>query len=1033
MSDDISKKVLIEIDLALDDAKTKVQAFTGDVNELAKSVKANKAAITESKAATAALTAELTKGKVEQQQVKIEIDKVRLANLEAAKATKASKDAIVLASGSYAEAQKRLSDLGKAIKNTENGFKSTNPAIKAQITEYNKLNAELKKFDAQMGNHQRSVGNYEGALKGLEGHLDRLIPGFGQLQGILKGAASGFNAMGSGATEAGEAAVGAEDAVTAGALAAGAAIAAVTAAIIIEGTYLLQFQKYADGLSKTWAGIKAGSNAVMNAINGIGKETESTGNSFVDLGIKASVAFGEASAAQGTILETARLTKMSAAQTAEENDKIRKDMLIIRNIKSNEVTVEKAYQEALKLTGDQYERNKKIQEAQHEAIIKRQTAGFGLNRQELDGLTNIKGGYTAIIKLAHDLVAQNKLAASSLDEIVESAKKGIEIEGTQEVREQMIQNREDQKQAKLEKQHQKELSLQQQEANELAKIKQETEQAESERQASIAKMLGYEMDSFSKELSQIDENHRQKLFKEKEFIEKMQVIVDSKKSTPKEKSAAKKAIGVGKLNMGQSDKEYGADTEKAIETHNEKIRDLVIKAGEDEKAAQIANIKDATERELANLDLQEQIRLDAYQKQNDDRDKELEQLKTNRGKFQGDERDAIDLQIKQLQKLQDAADKIEVSRAEKTKHDKLKIIKDAADKEIEITDQVNVLKAEAEDKGGPTKEDKALLAAEKKALTDKYNIEISQENITNAQKLLLREKYLKSVDQLETNYRIKQFDKVIKWEELVTKSAFNIVSNAIRSEEEYKTAALNRQKSYELQNQALTSTQKHIIEEKYRIAEGQAKVKAFKQEQKLNILKAIMSGAMAIQKTTAELGWPASLVGDAFIVAQTAIEVATIASQKPPAYATGGIHYDSDGRGGVLPGYSKKDNMNARLRSGEGIVVSEAMRDPWAKSIVSAINQSYGGRSFDNVAPINWTVPGFASGGVFNNYLPTGDNGLRPQITVNGNSRMHPDDIGGIVNGISGALANLPAPIMDIKDVNHEQGKLSVAIDRITY
>ncbi|NNU33598.1 hypothetical protein HK413_04545 [Mucilaginibacter sp. S1162] len=63
-----------------------------------------------------------------------------------------------------------------------------------------------------------------------------------------------------------------------------------------------------------------------------------------------------------------------------------------------------------------------------------------------------------------------------------------------------------------------------------------------------------------------------------------------------------------------------------------------------------------------------------------------------------------------------------------------------------------------------------------------------------------------------------------------------------------------------------------------------------------------------------------------FMGAQGASSIAEIAKQKP-GFAEGG-QFRSDGRGALLPGYSRTDNTNAYLRSGEAVVVSEAMRNP---------------------------------------------------------------------------------------------------------
>lgn len=73
------------------------------------------------------------------------------------------------ASGSYNEAQQRLTALGKAIKSSTDGFTSNSPAIQAQINEYNELNTKLKEFDARLGNNQRNVGNYGSALGNANG------------------------------------------------------------------------------------------------------------------------------------------------------------------------------------------------------------------------------------------------------------------------------------------------------------------------------------------------------------------------------------------------------------------------------------------------------------------------------------------------------------------------------------------------------------------------------------------------------------------------------------------------------------------------------------------------------------------------------------------------------------------------------------------------------------------------------------------------------------------------------------------------
>lgn len=101
---------------------------------------------------------------------------------------------------------------------------------------------------------------------------------------------------------------------------------------------------------------------------------------------------------------------------------------------------------------------------------------------------------------------------------------------------------------------------------------------------------------------------------------------------------------------------------------------------------------------------------------------------------------------------------------------------------------------------------------------------------------------------------------------------------------------------------------------------------------------AAIAGLTAAQ--TAEIAAAtASEVTQVAIVAATAIS-GVIGKEK------GGIQYNSDGRGAILPGYSKKDNMNARLRDGEAVIVSEAARDPYTRQVLSDINVAYGGKAF---------------------------------------------------------------------------------------
>jgi uncharacterized coiled-coil DUF342 family protein len=163
------------------------------------------------------------------------------------------------------------------------------------------------------------------------------------------------------------------------------------------------------------------------------------------------------------------------------------------------------------------------------------------------------------------------------------------------------------------------------------------------------------------------------------------------------------------------------------------------------------------------------------------------------------------------------------------------------------------------------------------------------------------------------------------------------------------------------------------------------------------------------------IGQALGIAQAAFVAAQGAASIATIAKQKP-GYAAGG-QYVSDGRGALLSGYSRSDNTNAYLRSGEAVVVSEAMRNPWARNLVSAINVAHGGRDFS----MPNTGRGYAIGGIF---------------TDGGNANRYYNQPVNDAKELANTLAyqminNFPPIYVDVKDVNNQQNILAQTVNRV--
>ncbi|MCC8409786.1 hypothetical protein LJ707_12675 [Mucilaginibacter sp. UR6-1] len=163
------------------------------------------------------------------------------------------------------------------------------------------------------------------------------------------------------------------------------------------------------------------------------------------------------------------------------------------------------------------------------------------------------------------------------------------------------------------------------------------------------------------------------------------------------------------------------------------------------------------------------------------------------------------------------------------------------------------------------------------------------------------------------------------------------------------------------------------------------------------------------------IGQALGIAQAAFMAAQGATSIADIVKQKP-GYARGG-RFMSDGRGALLGGYSRTDDTNAYLRSGEAVVVSEAMRNPWARNLVSAINVAYGGRDFST----GNTSPAYALGGV---YTDGGNAGRYYSQPVN--------DVKEMANTLAYQIINnFPPVYVDVKDINTQQSILARTVDRV--
>ena len=250
----------------------------------------------------------------------------------------------------------------------------------------------------------------------------------------------------------------------------------------------------------------------------------------------------------------------------------------------------------------------------------------------------------------------------------------------------------------------------------------------------------------------------------------------------------------------------------------------------------------------------------------------------------------------------------------------------------------------------------------------------------------------------------------------IADATFTILTKSIAAKSTAEVNALETKKNAELNNASLTAADKQNITTRYQNKELPIKQKAFRDTQKVSVAQAVINGAIAVTKAEAELGPVAGTIALGAIIAQTAAQIATIVKQQPPQMAKGG-YFKSDGKGSLLSGYNRQDDTNAYLRSGEAVVVSEAMRVPWARNLVSAINVGFGGRDFS----IKNAGKGYAVGGIFTD---GGDANRYYNQPVN--------DQKNLANTIAYQMINnFPPVYVDVKDVNNQQNILAQTINRV--
>ncbi len=412
-------------------------------------------------------------------------------------------------------------------------------------------------------------------------------------------------------------------------------------------------------------------------------------------------------------------------------------------------------------------------------------------------------------------------------------------------------------------------------------------------------------------------------------------------------------------------KKYGRTTEQLEKERNARLKEVRERFHEEDlKAIEdnnrqiqdilVSSIKDNTERELAQITLSGQRRLS-------EQDKVINELKN---KVSEGEKGLTDI-IASEELLRQTI--IEDNARIKTEK-----ISAAGDEELKKAQELQLALAQlAVDSAGNPSEQAVALQAQ---LDQEYEIRIANALRLNEDTYLIHQEFANKQKELDADmiqYATDQFNAFgDSFQQVVGKNAF---AAKVAADLQMKANA-----GIALQNNIL------IIQEQVRALASQGKLP-------------FPANLVAIASTLAALGGAISSAKTLFTL---------------PKFQDGGL-FESDGRGAVLPGYSRTDNTNAKLRSGEAVIVAEAARDPEALGMLSAINVRYGGRPLVGPGSSGYrssTYPHLASGGIYGSITGASIS----QSVINPNE---------IAAAIASEFSKLPAPIVNVRDITTVQQK----------
>lgn len=415
-------------------------------------------------------------------------------------------------------------------------------------------------------------------------------------------------------------------------------------------------------------------------------------------------------------------------------------------------------------------------------------------------------------------------------------------------------------------------------------------------------------------------------------------------------SAEYKALGLLAL------QEQLSTNDKQVSLEEEKYNKLIDKEKKYlEKKNLTAKERSAIEQQVSKLELQKgEAVKDLRIRQEQELMAKIKQLRSGLAGIQETE---YQKQIDQINKFYDEQQKAAGNNAAQQAAIALNRQQDLSNAEItekkRLEDEKQKLEAEGNNLTGEREADRLAV------INKQYDDEILALKAKFSTELQATQEFQDAIDIIESNRgkaikkdeaaeAKKKQDKEIENVQKASNQVFSALSVARKAELNQKISQLEKEKEAELSNKNLTEAQKKDINDKYAKLEGAEKLKTWKADQRAALGQAVINGALAVVKALPDI-FLAGIAG-----AAAAVQIGTIATEKPPAYETGGysaVDYSSPkgyvNRPTLFAGSAARPFIAGEGNKTEYIISSQQLRDPVVADFVTAIEANRGVRRFE--------------------------------------------------------------------------------------